>query len=209
MIAKFKKLKRKLGKSDNGMHLTPEEYDRAEFQEGWVYELINGVLIVSSTPLRQGRDPNQYLGHLLLVYQEDHPQGTKLDLTLPEEIVATFANRRKADRVIWAGLGRLPKRDDVPTILAEFVSRGKRNWLRDYEIKRDEYRALGVQEYWVFDRFQRTLTVYTFPGDKIKKRVFRARQTYKTDLLPGFELPLAKLFALADRWADEEDETAE
>jgi hypothetical protein len=25
-------------------------------------------------------------------------------------------------------------------------------------------------------------------------------QTYRTDLLPGFELPVARLLAIADRW---------
>ena len=41
-------------------------------------------------------------------------------------------------------------------------------------------------------------------GSVFRKRVFRAEQIYKTDLLPGFELPLARLFALADRWPSED-----
>ena len=87
--------------------------------------------------------------------------------------------------------------------MAEFVSAGKRNLVRDYEAKRDEYLAGGVQEYWVIDRFQRTLTVFTRQGRKTRKRVFKQDQVYSTDLLPGFELPLARLFALANRWAEE------
>src|SRR5207249_4514798 len=101
-----------LGPESACILMTPREFDRAEFVEGWRYELINGVLVVSSTPVRNERDPNQYLGHLLLVYQETHPQGSALDLTLPEETVATKKNRRRADRVIWAGLGRLPTSAD-------------------------------------------------------------------------------------------------
>ncbi len=192
------------GPDHNGIVMTPWEFDRAEFVEGWRYELINGVLIVSSTPLRNERDPNQYLEFLLLLYQETHPQGNTLNATLPEEVVITGENRRRADRVIWTGLGRLPTRDDVPSVIVEFVSAGRRNWLRDYETKRDEYRAIGVQQYWILNRFDHTLTVYTFPGGKTRKRVYHKNQVYKTDLLPGFELPLARLFALADRWEGEE-----
>src|SRR5205085_1598421 len=80
-------------------------------------------------------------------------RGRSLDATLPEQTVATGANRRRADRVIWAGLGRLPRRGETPTMIVEFVSRGRRDRVRDYEEKRDEYIAIGVREYWVIDRF--------------------------------------------------------
>jgi Uma2 family endonuclease len=192
------------GPESNGILLTPRAFDRAEFTEGWRYELINGVLIVSPIPSLNERDPNEELGRWLRNYQEGHPQGTALDATIHEHTVKTRRNRRRADRVIWTGLGRLPTAKEVPAIIAEFVSPRRRDWLRDYEDKRDEYLALRVQEYWVFDRFQRTLTVFTRAAGKVKKRVWREHQTYRTDLLPGFELPLARLFALADRWPEEE-----
>lgn len=54
-----------------------------------------------------------------------------------------------------------------------------------------------VQEYWVVDRFRRTLTVFRPDA----KSVYDEDHVYTTPLLPGFELPLAKLFACADRWA--------
>src|SRR5206468_4647584 len=63
-----------------------------------------------------------------------------------------------------------------------FVSEGRRNWLRDYETKRDEYETCGVLEYWVFDRFDRTLTVYKRHGNKFRKRVYRETSVYTTDL---------------------------
>jgi Uma2 family endonuclease len=171
--------------------------------DGWRYELINGVLVVSSTPSLNERDPNQALGRWLLNYQEEHPQGSALDFTIHEHTVVTGRNRRRADRVIWAGLGRLPRKDDVPSVVVEFVSAGKRNLLPDYEAKRDEYLTRGVQQYWVIDGFQRTLTVFTRQGRKTRKRAFRNDDVSTTDLLPGFELPLARLFALANRWEEE------
>jgi hypothetical protein len=44
------------------MLLTPAEFDHAQFREGWRYELINGVLIVSPSPSRKERDPNEESG---------------------------------------------------------------------------------------------------------------------------------------------------
>jgi Uma2 family endonuclease len=194
------------GPASAGTLMTPREFDRAEFVEGYRYELVHGVLVVSPSPLENERDPNEQLGHLLRTYLETHAEGKALDATLSEQTVRTKANRRRADRVIWTGLGRLPRRRDKPSIVVEFVSAGKKDRTRDYEEKRDEYMEMGVKEYWIFDRFQHTLTVYAVRAGKVKKQVFREKQIYTTELLPGFELPLAKLFTFADRWPEPEEE---
>jgi Uma2 family endonuclease len=189
-----------IGPDSAGVRMTPSEFDRAEFVEGWRYELIKGVLVVSPIPLEAERDPNEELGHWLRTYQESHPEGTILDKTLAEHTVVTGENRRRVDRILWIGLGRLPTLEDVASILVEFVSEGKRSWQRDYVDKRDEYLALGVKESWIIDRFERTLTVYSKQGKRIKKRIVAEAETYTTPLLPGFQLPLARLLALADAW---------
>jgi Uma2 family endonuclease len=118
---------------------------------------------------------------------------------------STETNRRRPDRAVWAGLERLPRKKDKPTILVEFVSSGKRDRIRDYEEKRDEYMALGVQEYWMFDRFQHTMTIFVMRGKRVHKVVLGKNDTYTTPLLPGFELSLANLFALADDWQESEE----
>lgn len=187
----------------NGIMMTEMEFDRADFEEGWRYELINGVLIVSPIPFPQERDPNEELGAMLRWYRKTHPRGRALDKTLFEQTVIVGRHRRRVDRVIWAGLGYTPRSTATPTIIAEFASSRKRDRIRDYEFKRDEFMEIGVQEYWVIDRFHRTLTVFTMVDGKIRKKVLQAHQTYRTDLLPGFELRIADLFAVADDWTKE------
>jgi Uma2 family endonuclease len=185
-----------------GTLMTPEEFDASEVDpdDGSRYELIQGMLIVTPIPFEADADPKEELGHLLRNYQESHPKGRVLDKTLAERHVFSGRNRRRPDRVIWAGLGRLPKpRLDPPTIVVEFVSAGRRNRDRDYIEKRREYKALGMQEYWVIDRFRRTMTVY---GAKVSAagKIISEKGAYSTPLLPGFKLPLARLFAMADAW---------
>jgi Uma2 family endonuclease len=206
MATVVEKRVRKFGPDAAGTLMKPREFDRANFVEGWRYELINGVLVVSPFPLENERDPNEELGYLLRVFRDTHQQGSCLNGTLFEHTVKTLRNRRRADRVIWAGLGRPPRKGELPTIIAEFVSAGKRDRQRDYEEKRDAYMEIKVQEYWVIDRFKRIMTVFFQRGGKTQKRVIRENQTYTTDLLPGFELPLPRLFAVADRWPEEEAE---
>ena len=191
----------RLGPRSAGLLLTPAEFDRARFQKGWRYELINGVFVVAPTPSRQERGPNQTLGRWLENHQESHPQGSALDAILPEEEIQTKQNRRRVDRAIWAGLGRDPEEGEAPTIAVEFVSKGKVNQHRDYIAKRAEFREVGVREYWVVDRFRRTLTVYRSTGDSEEEVRVAEDQMYESPLLPGFVLVLKPLLALADRWA--------
>jgi len=190
----------RLGPRAAGSPLTLAEFDRARFKEGWRYELINGVLVVSPIPALNERDPNDELGYSLRSYGETHPEGSALDLTVPEQTVETKQQRRRADRVIWAGLGRLPEEGEPPTIVVEFVSAGKVNLERDYVSKRTEYREIGVKEYWIIDRFARSLTVHRFAEPQDQQLVILPAQTYETPSLPGYVLPLAQLLKLADRW---------
>jgi Uma2 family endonuclease len=190
----------RLGPDCCGVLLTPEEFDAAEYEPGWRYELIHGVLVVSPAPLRKERDPNEELGRWLRNYQESHPRGGSLDATLYEDTVVTPTERRRADRVIFTGLGRQPQEGDVPAIVVEFVSAGKRNLTRDYEEKRDEYLVIGVREYWIIDRFARRLTVHRLHGDATEMEIVNESGTYTTPLLPGFELSLDRILARADLW---------
>ncbi len=195
-----------IGPDDNGLLMTPEEFDEiTDFDEGYQYELIRGVLVVNPPAGVGERDPNEELGHLLRTYQEAHP-GV-IDATVYEQYVRTLESRRLADRVIWIGLGRIPNpRQDVPTIVVEFVSKRRRDRLRDYVDKRDEYLAIGVTEYWVIDRYRRTMTVFRPEQRKSEPHVLAEDAIYQTPLLPGFELPLGRLLGRADRWQAEEAE---
>ena len=191
-----------VGVEHNGVCMTPSEFDGLlDWDKLYDYELIRGVLVVNPPPAIEERDSCEELGHRLRNYHAEHPQGSALDATAPGNYVFFTHSRRRADRVIWTGLGRLPDVvKDVPTIVVEFVSEGRRSWMRDYIEKRDEYLALGVVEYWVFDRFAREMSVFSKTGDQIEETVVKQNGIYQTPLLPGFELNLADLLAIADRW---------
>ncbi len=189
-----------LGPELNGALMTPEEFDAVEeCDENYRYELIHGVLIVNPPPLPAETGPNEELGYVLRYYKEFHPKGSALDLTIPEHYIRTKDSRRRADRAIWAGLSRIPDwRRELPTIVAEFVSSGRRDWQRDYVEKRREYMELKIAEYWIIDRFRRIMTVVRNHPKGPKVITVQERETYSTPLLPGFELPLARLLQVAD-----------
>jgi Uma2 family endonuclease len=191
-----------LGPELNGTLMTPEDFDAIEeYDDNYIYELIRGVLIVNPIPLEGEVGPNEYLGHLLLAYWERDLQSSPLNATLPERYIRTKDSRRRADRVIWAGLGRVPDwKNDLPNIAVEFVSRARRDRVRDYEEKQREYRELGIDEYWIIDRFCRIMTVVRNRPKGPKIRIIQEHETYSTPVLPGLELPLARLLEIADRF---------
>jgi Uma2 family endonuclease len=190
-----------IGPEHDGRRMTPEEFDAiTDWDPAYRYELIHGVVVVNPIPLESEADPNEELGHLLRTYAEQHPEGRVIDVTMAERyLYLPDGSRRRPDRVIWTGLGRLPQpKVDVPAIVIELASRRLRDRRRDLVEKRSEYAAVGVREYWVIDRYRRIMTVYTSEGEQVVSE----KQCYSTPLLPGFELPLARLFAVADRWRD-------
>jgi len=193
-----------LGPESAGILLTPEEFDAIEeYDECYTYELIHGVLVVNPIPSAEETGPNEFLGYLLLKYQIEHSQGRNLDNTLSQQFVRTPTGRRIADRLIWAGQGRMPNlKTDPASIAVEFVSAGRRNRRRDYEEKRQEYGDAGILEYWIFDRFSRTLTVVVYSHSKSAETVFQESQTYESPLLPGFVVPLDRILQSADRQAE-------
>lgn len=187
-----------------GTLMASEEFDAIEeWDEHHNYELIHGVLVVAPIALEAEVGPNEMLGHWRLSHEEHHPEGKTLNGKLPERHVRTADSRRRADRLIWTGLDRpLRPREDVPTIVVESVSAGKRDRHQDYVQKRQEYLALGIKEHWIIDRFQRTLTVWRTAPSGAEEQVVSEGEIYMTGLLPGFELPLAQLLGVADRWAE-------
>ncbi len=197
-----------IGREWNGILMTPEEFDNAtDWDPEFSYELINGVLIVTPSPSPGECAPSDLLAQLLLNYRENHPEGGQLNLTLPEHTLAAGENRRRSDRVIWCGLDRDPDvGQDVPAIIIEIVSADRRDRQRDHETRRNEYAQNGVREYWIIDRFQRRAMVVRFGEKGGTETVLSEADVLATPLLPGFELPLGRLFAVANRFTRREED---
>lgn len=197
-----------IGPHSNGMLMEPWEYDELPddcWKQGYRYELLHGVLVVSPPASIGERSPNNLLGYLILSYKEEHPNGSLVDDAAQEQEIQCGDDRRRADHAIWIGLGRAPQPlEDTPTIAVEFVSDSSRDRTRDYIEKRKEYALAGVQEYWVIDRFSRELVVFRGAHEDNEQIVVPEGRVYETPLLPGFQLPLDKLLAKADQYTKPE-----
>jgi Uma2 family endonuclease len=83
----------------------------------------------------------------------------------------------------------------APDLVIEIASPGART--RDETIKRTLYERTGVLEYWIVDPEIDVVRIYRQAGERVARPVELSRDNgdvLTTPLLPGLELPLARIF---------------
>jgi Uma2 family endonuclease len=197
----------RIGPADNGRTMTLEEFLEADVEEGYRYELARGVLEVNQVP----NDPHGVV--VCNLYdavgrcRRDHPGAihryggsNEFQLLLPGMI----AGRNPDLAVVLGGAPNDWRRRRIPALAAEVVSRGSIH--RDYVIKREEYLAYGLFEYWIVDPLERRVTVLTRRGNVWHEAVFRDDQVIASLVLPGFATTVAEHWIGLD---EDEDDAAD
>jgi Uma2 family endonuclease len=83
----------------------------------------------------------------------------------------------------------------APDLVAEIASPGTRK--RDATIKYQLYERSGVAEYWIIDPDANVVRIYRSEDGRFRPPIELSRETsdiLRAPLLPGFELPLERLF---------------
>jgi Uma2 family endonuclease len=82
----------------------------------------------------------------------------------------------------------------APDLAIEILSKRTRHL--DEVVKLDLYGRFGVREYWIFDPSRERLRVFRRTGDGLHLVAeLSAGDVLTTPLLPGFELPLSRIFS--------------
>ncbi len=195
----------KIGPADAGKPMSLSDFEHAEAQDGHLYELARRVIVVSDVPGFKHFAQVDTLRGQFYVYRAANPGriyriGASSDCKL---LVSRLQTERHPDLALY--LTPPPEQEGdiwsewIPDIVVEIVSLGSE--LRDYVEKREEYLALAVKEYWIFDAEKEEVLILRRRG---KQRVaqwtaktIRPPETYRTRLLPGFELDCDAVFAAA------------
>lgn len=84
-------------------------------------------------------------------------------------------------------------------IAVEVVSEGAEARQRDYVAKRSDYATGGVQEYWIIDPADRTITVLGLKDQAYEELgIFRTGEIARGRFLPTLELPVADVMRFID-----------
>jgi Uma2 family endonuclease len=193
-----------IGPADHGRVMSLDEFEEADFEEGYRYELARGVLEVSEIPGELHAVIVWVLLSAIRDFQRGHPGviyraggGSEYRFRLPvmqsgrhPDVAVTLRNTPRD----WRGFRRA-------SMAFEVVSKGAAARERDYVTKRAEYLAYGLLEYWIVDPKDRTVTVLLRDGDAWREQVYRDDQQASGLVLPGFAI------RVSDIWNEiEEDE---
>jgi Uma2 family endonuclease len=203
------KIKSKLGPHSQGRRMSLKTFEFAEVEEGYLYELARGYIVVSEVPSFFHACILVVIRDALVEYKTAHPGliymilGT-MDCKL---LVPEWESERHPDLAVYLKAPAGPKnrtmwRKWIPEFVIEIVSAGSAE--RDYVQKREEYWSLGIKEYWIVDaRAQKVTTLRRGKSDWIEKEL-HADDTCETKLLPGFSLLCQAIFDAAAAAGEEE-----
>lgn len=185
---------------DNGKRMSLDDFEFADVQEGYLYELGRGVIEVSNVPSYAHAKQVEALRDQLTVYKLKKPGSIKTLAGAADAklLIARHFSERHPDLFIYCS--DPPRVSNpwpiwLPDIVVEVVSRSSKR--RDYVIKTEEYLDLGIGEYWIVDSAREELTAHVRWRGMWKSSVIKPGKKYSTPKLPGFSLDLKKVFNAA------------
>jgi Uma2 family endonuclease len=166
--------------------------------DGKRHELIDGEHYVTPSPNTRHQRISGRLYLLIGTWLEAHPIGelfhapfdvvfSRFDVVEPDLLY--MSNERAAEVLTEKHVS------GAPELVIEIGSPGTRK--RDETLKRRLYERTGVSEYWVVDPELDVIRVFRRSGEIYGRPVelsAEAREVVTTPLLPGLEVPLARVF---------------
>jgi len=190
--------------TERASRFTVDDLELMPDVEGARYELVDGELYVSTAPHVLHQVTCGRLIAALNGWSDTRPEGDQAageaipgpglvfdreNAVIPDVV---WVRRRRMSAVVGAD-GKLHQ---APGLVIEILSPGTINTARDREVKLGLYTLRRVPEYWIVDWQRRKVEVYRRDGDALALVTTLAEADALTSpLLPGFALPLARLFA--------------
>ncbi len=167
--------------------------------DGKRYEIIDGELSVSRQPHWHHQAVS---GQIFAVLQEWSLHTGAGGASLAPGVIFAEDDDVVPD-VVWVSTARLASSLDAaghlraaPELVVEVLSPGWTNERRDREAKLKLYSRRGVDEYWIVDWRARDIAVYRRAGEALQHTITLTDDSVlESPLLPGFSVPLARLFA--------------
>lgn len=166
-------------------------------------ELVDGVLVEKG----MGFAESILAGAIIALLREFVIPRNLGVVASPDGMIRLFPGLIRAPDVAFVSWDRLPggsvPRDPVPTLAPELVVEvlSRSNTGREMGRRRREYFSVGVDVVWEIDPESRTAVVYR-RGDERPAEYDQSAVLEEPGLLPGFRLPLARLFGELDRKRD-------
>ena len=179
--------------------LTIADLEALPDDDGNRYELIEGELYVSCAPGLTHQIVSDNIIHLIRSYLDTHPIGIVVStigliLSNHDGVIPDIVFFRHEDYDRLVSNERLYS---APKLVVEILSAGSENIRRDRVAKHKLYAKYGVEEYWLIDRDQRTVEVYSLEGSALElTAMLKDEEVLTTSLLPDFFCTANQIFTL-------------
>jgi Uma2 family endonuclease len=174
-------------------------------ESNWLIEFDHGCVEVLPMPGVFHQRMSRWLVRQLENYISAGHAGEVFAPPLPVRLSPHLYREPDVIYQLEQRFGRNGKELDGADLVMEIVSEGEENRRRDLITKRAEYAAAGIAEYWIIDPIAKLVTVLTLSITEYSESgVYRPGVFAGSVLLPGFEVDVAALFALAPESQDTE-----
>ena len=141
-----------------------EFLERDDFEEGYIYELINGIIMRRASPHAMHQNAVLNIAAIMRAFVLERKLGKCY--IAPLDVAFANSNLIQPD-VLFISKDRLgivgKFVDGVPELVVEVLSQGSIKIDRDDKMK--AYRRHGVAEYWIVDYQKKTVEVYALIND--------------------------------------------
>lgn len=159
------------------------------------HELIDGEHFVTPAPTPKHQDIVGKLYARLLAFVEANSLGNVY--ISPVDVVFEEHTVLEPDILFLSQARRGIVGEDAihgaPELVVEVLSPS--TFYHDLRRKMTAYSQFGVQEYWIVDPEKQTIELYERAGGELQlARKFTSQETFRSRLLPGFQLDMHTIF---------------
>ncbi|MFQ5615441.1 MAG: Uma2 family endonuclease [Anaerolineales bacterium] len=164
--------------------------------DGWKYEIIDGVLFMSPAPAIAHQDSSGELFARMRIYASNHSLGKVLeaptDVYIPGQPVPVQPDILFVRKERLGIIGELAV-DGAPDLVVEILSPSNESY--DRITKRKLYQRAGVPEYWLVNYWEKRVTIFVLTGGKLALAgKFEVGDTVRSEQLSGFQAEVKALF---------------
>ncbi len=176
--------------------MTVDEFLELDFEEGYIYELLNGDIMRRTSPNLEHQDVSMMLSTFMNLFILSQKLGkiyaapmdvylSPMDLVVPDLVFVAAGNLAilQPNKCIIG----------VPDLIVEILSKGTQGVDRGKKMR--QYRAAKVPEYWIVDPRLQTIEVYelTPTGYELTSEAGELGEV-ESKILPNFKLEVATVF---------------
>ena len=166
--------------------------------DGWKYEILDGVLYMSPPPTINHQDVATELIARMRIHSRLHklgvvfaaPTGVHLPTqAVPVEPDILFVRNERRHMIEERYV------EGAPDLVVEVLSRSNADY--DRTIKYAQYERAGVTEYWLVNYWDETITIYNLVDQNYRlTALFQNGDTATSQVLTGFQIAVTDLFHL-------------